>query len=74
MAPTRRALTSRRALPHRSPRGMQFEWGCNCLLFYVSTVYVLVHAALMVLRLGPFAVRKKEGLAWRAGAFSSRLC
>ena len=53
---------------------MQFEWGCNCLLFYVSTVYVLVHAALMVLRLGPFAVRKKEWLAWHAGDFSPRLC
>ena len=53
---------------------MQFEWGCNCLLFYVSMVYVLVHAVLMVLRLGPFAVRKQEWLAWRAGAFSSRLC
>jgi hypothetical protein len=39
----------------RGGAGVRFEWGCNCVLFYASIGYCMVHLLCMLLRIGPFA-------------------
>ena len=36
-------------------KSLRFEWGCQCLVFYLSIGYCILYFACMLLRIGPFA-------------------
>ena len=34
---------------------MKFEWSCGCLVFYLSTLYIVLNLFFILLRLGPYS-------------------